>query len=68
MESVNVREEFTNFRAGKSLDSPNWTKQLCRESASSWHGSGSYRATSLKRKCTPLGPYRRHMPSVLGGS
>ena len=29
-----------------------------------------YRGTSLMRKCTPLGPYRRHMPiprGVLGG-
>ena len=27
-----------------------------------------YRGTSLTRKCTPLGPYRRPMPRVLGGS
>ena len=27
-----------------------------------------YRGTSLIRKCTPLGPYRRPMPRVLGGS
>ena len=26
-----------------------------------------YRGTSLTRKCTPLGPYRRPMPRVLGG-
>ena len=26
-----------------------------------------YRGTSLVRKCTPLGPYRRPMPRVLGG-
>ena len=28
----------------------------------------SYRGTSLARKCTPLGPYRRPMPRVLGGA
>ena len=27
-----------------------------------------YRGTSLPRKCTPLGNYRRPMPRVLGGS
>ena len=27
-----------------------------------------YRGTSLIRKRTPLGPYRRPMPRVLGGS
>jgi len=27
-----------------------------------------YRGTSLTRKRTPLGPYRRPMPRVLGGS
>ena len=27
-----------------------------------------YRGTSLTRKCTPLGPYRRPRPRVLGGS
>ena len=27
-----------------------------------------YTGTSLTRKCTPLGPYRRSMPRVLGGS
>ena len=27
-----------------------------------------YRGTMLKRKRTPLGPYRRPMPRVLGGS
>jgi len=27
-----------------------------------------YRGTSLTRKCTPLGPYRRPMPTVLGWS
>ena len=27
-----------------------------------------YRGTSLTRKCTPLGPYRRTMPRVPGGS
>ena len=27
-----------------------------------------YRSTSLKRTRTPLGPYRRPMPRVLGGS
>jgi hypothetical protein len=27
-----------------------------------------YRGTSPKRKRTPLEPYRRHMPRVLGGS
>ena len=30
--------------------------------------SGLYRGTSLTRKRTPLGPYRRSMPSALGGS
>ena len=30
-----------------------------------WDG---YRGTSLIRKRTPLGPYRRPMPKVLGGS
>ena len=29
---------------------------------------GTYRGTSLTRKRTPLGPYRRPMPRVLGGS
>ena len=29
---------------------------------------GGYRGTSLIRKSTPLGPYRRPMPRVLGGS
>ena len=29
---------------------------------------GSYRGTSLTRKRTPLEPYRRPMPGVLGGS
>ena len=28
----------------------------------------AYRGTSLMRKRTPLGPYRRPMPGVLGGS
>ena len=28
----------------------------------------TYRVTSLTRKRTPLGPYRRPMPRVLGGS
>ena len=28
----------------------------------------AYRGTSLIRNCSPLGPYRRHMPRVLGGS
>ena len=28
---------------------------------------GGYRLTSLTRKLTPLGPYRRPMPRVLGG-
>ena len=27
-----------------------------------------YRGTSLSRNCTPLGPYRRPIPRVLGGS
>jgi len=27
-----------------------------------------YRGTSQMRKCTPLGPYRRPMPRVPGGS
>ena len=27
-----------------------------------------YRGTSLMRKCTPLGPYRRPVPRVLGES
>jgi hypothetical protein len=27
-----------------------------------------YRGTSLITKCTPLGPYSRTMPRVLGGS
>ena len=27
----------------------------------------TYRGSSLKRKCTPIGPYRRPMPRVLGG-
>ena len=30
--------------------------------------SGTYRGTSLTRKRTPLGPYRRPMLRVLGGS
>jgi hypothetical protein len=30
--------------------------------------SGRYRGTSLVRKRTPLGPYRRSIPRVLGGS
>ena len=30
--------------------------------------SGVYRGTSLTRKCNPLGPYRRPMPSIIGGS
>ena len=30
--------------------------------------SGAYRVTSLIRKRTPLGPYRRPMPMVLGSS
>ena len=28
----------------------------------------AYRGTSLTKKRTPLGPYRRPMPRVLGGS
>ena len=28
----------------------------------------AYRGTSLTRKCTSLGPYRRPIPRVLGGS
>jgi len=32
------------------------------------HLSHLYRGTSLTRKRTPLGPYRRHVPRVLGGS
>ena len=31
-------------------------------------GTERYRGTSLIRKCNPLGPYRRPMPRVLGGS
>ena len=30
--------------------------------------SAAYRGTSLTRKHNPLGPYRRPMPEVLGGS
>ena len=30
--------------------------------------SGRYRGTALARKCTPLGPYSRPMPRVLGKS
>ena len=30
-------------------------------------GVGHYRGTSLTRKGTPLGPYRRPMPRVVGG-
>ena len=30
--------------------------------------SGTYRGTSHTRKRTPLGPFRRPMPRVLGGS
>ena len=29
---------------------------------------GIYRGTSLIRNCPPVGPYRRPMPRVLGGS
>jgi hypothetical protein len=32
-----------------------------------FRGSG-YRSTSLTRKCTSLGPFRRPIPRVLGGS
>ena len=31
-------------------------------------GASDYRGTSLTRKRTSLGPYRRPMPRVLGGS
>ena len=31
-------------------------------------GPKYYMGTSLIRKCTPLGPYRRPMPRVIGGS
>ena len=31
-------------------------------------GGGEHRGTSLARKQPPLGPYRRPMPGVLGGS
>ena len=33
-----------------------------------WITSPEYRGTALTRKRTPLGPYRRPMPRVLGGS
>ena len=32
-----------------------------------WQVSEQHRGTSLARKRTPLGPYRRPMPRVLGG-
>ena len=42
------------------------------EAAIAWHANDAfskpYRGTSLTRKRTPLGPYRRPMPRVLGGS
>ena len=38
------------------------------ESWCSWGGAFAYRGTSLTRKRIPLGPYRRPMPRVLGGS
>ena len=31
-------------------------------------GLGAHRGTSLTKTCTPIGPYRRSMPRVLGGS
>ena len=34
----------------------------------SWGVVSNYRGTSLIRKLTPLGPYRRPMPRVVGGS
>ena len=32
------------------------------------HSGGAYRGTTLTRKCTTLGHYRRPMPRVLGVS
>ena len=34
----------------------------------SWPSKCAYRGTSLIRKRTPIGPYHRPMPRVLGGS
>ena len=55
-----------------------WTLRRCvslkssRSCTHDWRerdwSSRGYRGTSLIRKCTPLGPYRRPMPRVLGGS
>ena len=33
-----------------------------------FRGQPNYWGTSLTRKCTPLGPYRRPVSRVLGGS
>ena len=43
-------------------------RTLSRYSSLRLKHSQAYRGTSLTRKRTPLGPYRRPMPRVLGGS
>ena len=42
-------------------------KKKRKKPSSTFEDHTLYRGTSLTRKCTPLGPYRRPMPRVLGG-
>ena len=48
-------------------NAPGWTESPYLDMGTRSHGL-LYRGTSLKRKRTPLGPYRRPTPRVLGGS
>ena len=60
-ESERKRQRERETRWG-SPEGVNGTNQTLHRNAN------SYRGTSLTGKRTPLGPYRRPMPRVLGGS
>ena len=49
----------TRLPASPNLSRVTWTMRVVHM---------TYMGTSLTRKCTPLGPYRRPMPRVLGGT
>ena len=59
-------ECLSPFRGSALVDErPANAAVSCRTST---FGQKRYRGTSLIRKRTPLGPYRRHMPRILGWS
>ena len=51
----------------KPIDESNVTS-ACKSARGRYTPALGYRCTSLTRKSTPLGPYRKPMPRALGGS